>query len=236
MPFAVRSTASIDHSSSPRRAISAAASTIRCSGTSAGSPKHSRMTCSTRMRGVIAASSARARRPIPGSIASTSRGSETRRGSGRRSGIAGEISVRRPDQLGAPRGHAQRRGGTLGVAEQVHRTAQPGQEAQQRVGVRLDAVVARRERSRMAEAGQVDGQAGRARREHRGEVGPVGGRAGEPVDVNGRRLVRARRLAHVQGDATARDLAARPRCAARVERRQRVGVGQQRARHGRRCR
>ena len=78
-----------------RTAISSAASTSRCSGTRDGSPKHTRTTCSARHAGRDGGEPGPGALPDPAGIsASASRMSAIRRGSGRRSGIAGETSVR----------------------------------------------------------------------------------------------------------------------------------------------
>ena len=195
-----------------------------------GSPKHSRTTLSMRSRLVIAASPSRARRPAgPGSDARSIRGSDTRRGSGRRSGIAGETSV-------SERTSSGRRAATMiaiappsELPSRCTGTAAPGEEAQQRVGVPGRRVVGRGGRAGEPEAGQVDGQAGRAGREQAREVGPVGARSGESVHVDGLDVGRSRRLAHVQGDAARGDLPAGPGAGVGVAGRQGGGVGERAA-------
>ena len=136
---------------------------------------------------VIAASPSRARRPAgPGSMATIIRGSDTRRGSGLQSGIAGETSVSDRTSSGRRAATMMRDRAAEGVAEQVHGTAAPGEEAQQRVGVPGRACSrATRQRPGKPNPGRSTADAGRPGREQAREVGPVRGRAGEPVHVDG---------------------------------------------------
>ena len=216
--FAVRSNASGPQGWRLRASSSATASASRCSGATEGSPKHSRTTLSMRSRLVIALSPSRARRPAgPGSAARSSRGSDTRRGSGLRSGMAGETSV-------SERTSSGRRAATrIAIApprelpSRCTGRPRPARKRTQRVGVAFGGVVGCGGRAGEPEAGQVDGQARRPRREQAREVGPVGARAGESVHVDGLDVGRAGRLAHVQGDAARGDLAAGPGTGVGVE-------------------
>ena len=122
----------------------------------------------TRARGATAASPARARCPIgPGTSASASRMSAIRRGSGRRSGIAGETSVSVRTSSGRRAATTERDRATQRVADQVHRLVAAGEEAQQGVGVRGRGEVEAGGRAGAAEPGQVDGGARGPRAEQR---------------------------------------------------------------------
>ena len=225
--FAVRSNASSAQGWRLRASISATASASRCSGARVGSPKHSRTTLSMRSRLVIAAS------PLAGA---PPRGPGQRREDqprvrhpsrvGSAVGHRGRDERERTHQLRAPGRHHDRDRAAERVAQQVHRAAAPGQEAQQRVGVPGRGVVGRGGRAGEPEARQVDGEARRPRREQRGEVGPVGARAGEPVHVDGLGVRRAGRLAHVQRDPARRDLPAGPGAGVRVAGGERGRVGE----------
>ena len=158
--FAVRSNASWAQGWRLRASSSAAASARRCSGASVGSPKHSRTTLSMRSRLVIAASPSRARRPAgPGSAREDQPRVRHPARVGPAVGHGGRDERERTHKLRPPGRHHERDRAAEGVAQQVHRTAAPGEEAQQRVGVPGRRVVGRGGRAGEAEAGQVDGQA-----------------------------------------------------------------------------
>ena len=216
MASPVRLTASRAHSCPARASISATVSASRCSGTHVGSPKHSAITCSARVRALIAASSARARSPMP-----RHHGQQHPRVR-HPPRVRPPVRHRRRDQgqrahqLRAPGGHAERDHPAQRVAQQVHRPAAPGQEAHQRVGVPGRRVVARRQRPGQPETRQVDGGAGGPGREQPGQVGPVRRRAGQAVHVDRGHAVRAGGLPHVQRHPAGGQLVPRPRQPVRV--------------------